>query len=826
MVATVNPMGHALWGDGAPVAWWIFEDHRTYGDVVMNLVNEEAHVWNASLDLPFGGDYEIRVTAVTDDRLSATSYVCVSNDGPSPPWPAPSGHMHFLINCPYLWVWNGTSLEMRDNLICPLNGSFVDYYKLDGPVVANESGEYCFRLFESETKRDFFDYAGLVAVDHADNVEVGVDSNGTVMTYACPHVPSSVLYDYGYDVSSLVGGEDNVSCCLTDGHWFTISFAGLNVSACAKLVVRARSTSQSRLYLQRLNATRSWESVATICPRLSWSRTLVNVSACVPGFNSTSELRLVSVGACDVDFVGLDTSVEADCTVEQGTLVSVLDSRGVNATFGNLQCMDGVCAELRHNYDFDLRFSLSEFNGSQGMKRDFIFVSKAYYLEGEEAQMGGEQGRMLSGESMSSGSGLGSYICVDWMDWFNLIEDACRSRGWIWADVAGYDFYYFGNNEYTEVFGNLDFSYQPNQSHGDGLKQFLGKDVECDCSCDGHLANLGPIDEDRPGFYRIYRLDRFGDIKGWRPFVDSASLIKDTTLYVDTSPPKECTTVALLMNGTNSNPGIFIHSGLGPDESDYTKGYVAAALTIEEARAYVIQSHSPTPVYCNGNPHLATFSVSMVAGSEGHTFITGLGDHEFVDLLLTMNSYYEETIGTGFIVIDDHVYPYTYWFYSDIEDLELTRSGGNTLFDIDEKAGIDTIIAEDKLMEKIGWWGAGQTATLFLLIAGQTLGTPLPFAGLVGLIPIYLSTIAPPDSFTARSEHNWINGITVDTNNDYLCSSVIKCRMYFPSTPRDYSLDCKMSSWISYNTDLPGSTPIHRVQDLAYSGTLSFTVIA
>jgi len=54
---------------------------------------------------------------------------------------------------------------------------------------------------------------------------------------------------------------------------------------------------------------------------------------------------------------------------------------------------------------------------------------------------------MLSEESMSSGSGLGSYICVDWMDWFDKIEEACRTRGWIWADVAGYDFYYF---EYSE----------------------------------------------------------------------------------------------------------------------------------------------------------------------------------------------------------------------------------------------------------------------------------------------------------------------------------------------------------------------------------------
>ncbi len=345
---------------------------------------------------------------------------------------------------------HGNQKESR-YLICHLNDSFVDYYKLAEPVVANGSGEYCFRLFESETKRDFFDYAGLMAIDHADSVKVSVDSNGTVLTYAYPYAPSSVIADYGYSVLMLVGAEDNVPYSLVDSRSFDVGFPGLNVSAGAKLVVRARSNSQGRLLLQHRNASGVWESVATLCPRLSYGEHLVNVTACVSGFNGTDLLRLSSVGACDVDFVGLDTSAEAACTVEQGTLVSVVDSRGVNATFGNLQCMDGVCSELRHNYDFDLQFSLPEFNGSEGLKRDFIFVSKAYYLEGEEPPMGGEQGHMLSEESISSGSGLGSYICVDWMDWFDKIEEACRTRGWIWADVAGYDFYYLGNNEYTGI---------------------------------------------------------------------------------------------------------------------------------------------------------------------------------------------------------------------------------------------------------------------------------------------------------------------------------------------------------------------------------------
>jgi hypothetical protein len=51
---------------------------------------------------------------------------------------------------------------------------------------------------------------------------------------------------------------------------------------------------------------------------------------------------------------------------------------------------------------------------------------------------------MLAG----AGGGCAWDIVVNWKGWFDLIEDNCRKKGWVWADVAGYDFCYFGNNEY------------------------------------------------------------------------------------------------------------------------------------------------------------------------------------------------------------------------------------------------------------------------------------------------------------------------------------------------------------------------------------------
>ncbi len=828
VTAIVNPMGHSL--SGSPYVYWnrIEEPGNVLGLEYMNLVDAEAHEWNASIGrLTYNNTYEIWVTARTTDGLSAAAYVRVNNLGQALEWEKAKGHMHFLINCPYLWVWNGTGLEMRDNLICPLNDSFVDYYKLDEPVVANESGEYCFRLFESETKRDFFDYAGLMAVDHADDVEVGVDSNGTVMSYAVPYVPFSVMSDYGYSVLMFVREEeDDVSYSLVDGHAFDIEFQGLNVSAGAKLIVRARSNSQGSLCLQRLNATGVWESVASLHPRLSWSKHMVNVSACVPDFNGTGQLRLLGVGGCDVDFVGLDISAEANCTVEQGTLVSVLDSRGVNATFGNLQCMDGVCAELRHNYDFDLRFSLSEFNGSGGLKRDFIFVSKAYYLEGE----GGEQGRMLSGESMSSGSGLGSYICVDWMDWFDLIEEACRTRGWIWANVAGYDFYYFGNEEFWNFMGpdydpTHDDQFQP---HMEGLKQYLSKDVTCHYN-DGHSAGLGFGYTERNGFWDTYPgVDGHRTVGASRP-IDKDAPIPWNMFFFKDSVDDSWSTATIAMNSTKfgvaCQAGVFVHNGFSKDsdmvggetsEDDWLKGYVATSLAIEEARSFV---SLPELKHWNwlddeGNSmgnQTVCFGASLRAADRGEYYDPVVGDYyRYVRLLLTTGAHYPRTQGYYLEMYGA--------FYLSVADIKLCAAPDVSYVIYESKCGCE--LGEQASIMNDWFWYAVSTTAGFIPQAGIFLGPVL------GALPILIASFQPA-SKNLQGNEAYANGTRINyiepnpDRNKGTIGYYVEVRFYKGTGGnRIYDFSYGRTSWIGWR----GLVDVQYVRAISNATQLSFEV--
>jgi hypothetical protein len=40
-------------------------------------------------------------------------------------------------------------------------------------------------------------------------------------------------------------------------------------------------------------------------------------------------------------------------------------------------------------------------------------------------------------------------MIADLKDWFDLIEyRCCRTKGWIWANVAGYSFCYFGSTAF------------------------------------------------------------------------------------------------------------------------------------------------------------------------------------------------------------------------------------------------------------------------------------------------------------------------------------------------------------------------------------------
>ena len=783
--------------DGCPEAYCGFYYHPCYwGPYPMSLVNPAEGKYKVYVPIRGTGTYRITVRAKTKHGLATSAYVDVYNEYYQ--WEAGVRDRPPLLRCPYVCGWNGSYLEVENNILLA-DRSVEDYLLLEKPLV-NVDGSYRIRLCESGIKRNFLDRVGLIAVDHFENVNVGVDSSGGIFTYMHPQVPSSVLLCGNKDVSLVVGEEDDKGYVFDDGTWLDVWFDDLNASLSAKLILRMRSDESCKVKVEYLGA-HGWETVAIEEPRVFWSTHIINMSGLLRDFMDKCRMRLVFSGSCDLDFIGLDTSRKAEVIVHKGELISVKDSRGVNATFGNLLQADGVCAMLEHHYTIDLYFCLPPRNGS--LVRDFIFYTKGYYEEGGMYVLDGGKPEAMN---------------VDWEDWFDLIEDRCRHKGWIWANIAGYSFYYFGNDAYWNFMGeDYDPVVDNRQPRTWGLKQFLSRDVTC-LFHDGHSARRGYHFSSRMAFDTSSgAYDNLPDnIEASRPLANM-DLLWNVIGYVDKDDPAEPhVTASITMNGTK--PGVFIHSGLASEADDWTKGYIAAALAIEEARAYLMEPVTLTQEV--GNTHAATFSVSMLPGGwgEGADYFDGEYQHyRYVELMLTLPTHFKDYIYTP-----PEGWP-VYWELS-VADFELYSSDSDIWAKIQlGKSGWETGNQSKEFMDDIGWWTVG--------LATDTLSSCLgiPYLGsLVGLIPILCRDPETPETprlWGQLDQGVWVNGTVVDPNDDEWGTVTIYVKVMFikKETPRDYTFNVKMVSWLK--NFIFEELPCIRHTGIVFTHQLTFTVL-
>lgn len=432
--AVVKPMGAPL--NGPPHMLWGRPGNVEGRCVDMILVDPASGKYRQDLSFGESGTFEIDVRASNSYGYSSSAFVYVNYYVPPPP-PTPDGLRAFkgyhIPLCPCLYAWNGTAFDVCNDVLFESDSPATDYCHLEKPLVADADGGCSVQLRESANKLDYFDRVGLLAVDHDPSVNVGIDPNGTILTYGSLCAPSSALYCGLTNAMWWLGAMDDFGCSPWAGHWLDLRFdGGLNASSGARLALRTRNKSQGSISVQCFSGDGRWETVNVVKPRAFWSMSVVNLTGCLPDCAGDCKVRLLFKGNCTVDFVGLDTTPDADAVVSEGRLVSVEDSSGVQATFGDLLDEDGVCAVLRHGYTFDLRFSLPLVSGT-GLKRDFIFVAEGYYTETEE-----QVGMGLAGAGLGGGSGRTECLGVNWKDWFEKIESCCRTMGWVWANVAGY----------------------------------------------------------------------------------------------------------------------------------------------------------------------------------------------------------------------------------------------------------------------------------------------------------------------------------------------------------------------------------------------------
>jgi hypothetical protein len=291
--------------------------------------------------------------------------------------------------CPYVYVWDGQQYVM-DNNILPASvmshGADVeDYYRLEQPLIpvyqGTSSSFYSLQIHEFEHEHDFIDQVQLLAVDHNPDANIAVTANGEIVTYKNPSTPLSCVDGNGADRLNEISRIDgNVSDPATYFEGYPDDYLILNFgkvkSDNAKLILKTdmKKPTEECIDVQVKNSNRAWQTVEVIIPHDYWAIDAVNLSPYIHGYNDLS-IRVFWKSHHRLDYVGLDTSPQADFERRDATLVSATHSTE-GGILPKLVLDDKKYAELMPGQTIQLTFLLPN---NQTKERTFILYTKGHY---------------------------------------------------------------------------------------------------------------------------------------------------------------------------------------------------------------------------------------------------------------------------------------------------------------------------------------------------------------------------------------------------------------------------------------------------------------
>ena len=283
--------------------------------------------------------------------------------------------------CPFIYAWNGTQYVIDNNLLSAAEASggidVEDYYRLEQTLIRQE-GKHSVLISEFEQEHSYFDQFRLIAVDHESDVQVSVSATGEILTYRDPFAPSLAVDRNGNSCLDAVNEIDGKYYEGHNGDHVVLDFADVDVSDRAKLVLRTDLPPRMlkwSIHIQTCNSEGEWETVAEVHPRVNWATEIVDLSDSLPNAERELKVRLYFTADHKIDYVGLDTSKQADIKVRYANLVSATHFKEGNVKLELLK-NDGVYAELLPSEQIRLAFTLPK---SAKDSRTFITYVKGHY---------------------------------------------------------------------------------------------------------------------------------------------------------------------------------------------------------------------------------------------------------------------------------------------------------------------------------------------------------------------------------------------------------------------------------------------------------------
>jgi len=288
--------------------------------------------------------------------------------------------------CPFVYVWNGQEYVVDNNLLpasAESGGTDTeDFYRLEqtlAPVYQNPLiSLYSFQIREFQKEHSYLDQVRLLAVNHQQDVNVAVSPNGEILTYRNSHPPLSCANKYGYNVLETIQFIDQEYYQGYTGDYLILNFGNLNIQDGAKLVMRADIEDiKESILIQILNQTESWQTVAKVIPRVYWATEIINLTNYLPDTSGKLQIRLYFTAPHKLDYVGLDTTPQADITIHNSLLTSAIHSQHGIIT-SKLLCNDQTYAELLPKQQISLLFILAN-KQNQTTLTTFIFYVEGHY---------------------------------------------------------------------------------------------------------------------------------------------------------------------------------------------------------------------------------------------------------------------------------------------------------------------------------------------------------------------------------------------------------------------------------------------------------------
>ena len=164
----------------------------------------------------------------------------VADNEPTPTTPSGS--------CPYVSVFDGEQYTLQGELFTGAVKRKLerpDYLPLDIQPV---NGAFQIRIHNELREKQYTDYADLVMIEHPDQIQAGIGTDGRIFTIAAPVLPSRARLNDHQDILGAVSQADQISCAFDDTrpvsamHDATFDFPNANQGKTGKLILRLKNT--------------------------------------------------------------------------------------------------------------------------------------------------------------------------------------------------------------------------------------------------------------------------------------------------------------------------------------------------------------------------------------------------------------------------------------------------------------------------------------------------------------------------------------------------------------------------------------------------------